>query len=134
MLRMAETDPVQDVLMQLDYRYEPELAKTLECVLRIAARSTRVNEDSRYFVANHLFAFPKSMLMPLLNRMIELGRIKALDVEAFADLLIYFGFSCAVLKHTELEIPPERWRCILGLAFSLLDVTPSEEPQSAVGD
>ena len=120
LLRMAETEPVMDVLMQMDFRYPPELVDTLDHILVIGTHRASLDEDSRRFIREQFFDFPKSLLIPLLTRLIELGRIEPFDIDSLFNLLAYFAFSAAAFKLSEVAIDAEQWRRGLAIAFSVL--------------
>jgi AcrR family transcriptional regulator len=120
LLRLAETEPVQSVLMKLDYRFPVEHEATLNRILIIASHGVCTEEDSACFLQEHFFNFYKSQLVPLLNKLIELGRIEPIHVDGFVCLATYYAFSTAVLNQSRLKVSLEQWRSGLGMVFSLL--------------
>jgi AcrR family transcriptional regulator len=120
LLQQVEVEPAHDVLMKLDYRFPAEFAETLERIFIVASLGVYVDEDSAIFIQEHFFDFFKSFLIPLLNRMIELGKIEPINIDGFACLATYFAFSSAVLNQSRLKISLDQWRCGLSMVFSLL--------------
>jgi AcrR family transcriptional regulator len=120
LLQLAENEPVQTVLMQLDYRFPAELEETMSRIFIIASHGVCIDKDSASFLQEHFFHFLQSFSKPLIKRLIELGRIEAIDVDAFVNLASYYAFSAAMLNQSRMKVSLEQWRSGLGMLFSLL--------------
>jgi len=120
LLSQVETDPVQDVLMRLNYHFPPALMDTLDRILHIATDRVRMDKDSENFVYDHFFAFSKSVFIPVLNRMIELARISSVDVDALANLVSYFSYGSASLGSSRMKNDEASLKRSFALIFSLL--------------
>ena len=119
LLRLAETEPVRDLLMRMDFRYPPGVMETIRRILIIATHNCR-DEDSKNFIRENVFDYLKATYIPLLNRLIELGRIAPIDAECFTNLLIYFALCSAALYRSDLSISEDQWHRTLDLVFTLL--------------
>lgn len=124
LLRMAETKPLKKILMKLNYRYTPELLDVMERILIIASQRIRTDPDSENFIRKVLFESTVMLMLPLLNRLIELGKIEPVDTEVFNYLLMYYTYSSAVLNLSAMKITYKQWRRGLNMIFSLLKPIP----------
>ena len=120
LLYLVDIEPVQNVLMKLDYRFPPDLQDMLNRILIIASHGICIDEDSESFIHEHLFKFSKSLLLPLVNRMIELKRIEPIDAEAFSYLVTSYAFSAVILSQSRMKIRKEQCHSGLAMIFSLL--------------
>ena len=132
LLRLAETDPPHEVLMKVEFHFDEEVRRFLDQILVTAARQICADPESERFIRGNIFAPTKNMLRPLLQRMVELGRVKPFDIETFLGILIYYSFSAAALNHSAFGNSPERYRSDLAFLFSLIaptesTVNPAEE-------
>ena len=120
LLRMVETESIQVILAKMDYHYTPEIEEKMDRIFLIASNRIHSNVESQRFIQKHLFGHLNEFVSPLLNRMIELGRIEPISVDAFLVLLSYYSFGAAILNSSPIKIGLEKWQHSLGLLFSLL--------------
>jgi hypothetical protein len=59
-------------------------------------------------------------LVPVLNRLVELGRVEPFDVTNFVNIVVYYSISAAFLNHSPMKISLDEWQKGLGMIFSLL--------------
>jgi AcrR family transcriptional regulator len=123
LLTRAETEPPLDVLMACDFHYTVEVERKMDKIFLIAAYRVSSDQVSAQFVHDIIFASPQETVRPLLGRMIELGKIEPMDIDAFVNLLIYLTFGAAVLNSTPLRIELADWLDSFGLLFSMIHPT-----------
>jgi len=128
LLFLAETEPAKVVLSKLTYHYPPEILDTMDCILIIAGQEISSDEAGDQFLHEQLFEASLNLLVPVLERLIELGKIEPIDVNDFSLLLTYFDMSAALLNHTSMKCDSEQWQRCLELIFSLIKY-PSDEEQ-----
>ena len=131
LLRLAETGSLQDVLEKFAYRFPPEHTEALNHILTIAAHRAGLGNGDDHFIREHFFSFFQSLWVPLLKRLIDLGKIEPIDVDTFVWLLTNFAFAAASLDNSSFKTGPEQWNNCLGMAFSLLKPIPSMKPETS---
>jgi len=123
LLRLAETEPPHEVLMRLDYHVDPSVQDIMYRILGIATREFRIDSRSEQFMREHVLEKPTKSITLLLNRMMELGRIEPIDVDAIASLLATYSIGAVLLNNTALEIGLDAWRRGLQISFSFIKPT-----------
>ena len=123
MLRLAETEPVPDLLTRLNFQYPPGLQETLVLILGIATHRASIDGDSSRFIEECYFAFYRLLWIPVLSRLIELRRIEPIDVDTFMRLMGLLGFTAVSLNTSALNVDRDQWNQCLAMAFSLLKPT-----------
>jgi hypothetical protein len=59
------------------------------------------------------------VIKAVLGRLTELGKIEPVNIEDFADILLYFRFSAASLTMTPLHLGVAKWKEGLEYLYSL---------------
>ena len=126
LLLLAETEPAKVVLSKLTYDYPSEIINTMDCILLIASQEISSDEACEQFIHEHLFESTLNLLVPVLERLIELEKVRPIDVNDFSLILIYSDMGAALLNHASRKSDPEKWRRCLDLVFSLIE-HPSNE-------
>jgi AcrR family transcriptional regulator len=120
LLRMAETEPVAKIMAKLDYHYPPSTQEWMDRILIIGIQGIYIDEDSNRFVRKNMFDYPMELLVPLLNRLVELDKIDPVDVTGFVHIMVYYSFSTAFLNLSTMKISLDHWQKGMGMIFSLL--------------
>jgi AcrR family transcriptional regulator len=120
LLYMAETEPLTKIIEKLNYHHPPSMQEWMSRILIIGIQGIYVDEDSNYFIKKNIFDAPLELFVPLLNRLIELGKIEPIDVEGFVRIVIYFALSNAFLNLSTLKINFDQWQNSMNMIFSLL--------------
>jgi AcrR family transcriptional regulator len=123
LVRLAETAPLDEVFASFDYRYHEEVQDAMDRILLIATQRFSFDKDSEDFVNKHFFESTNYSIIPVLNKLIELGRIEPIDVEAFALLTTFNTYSAAVFNRSSMKISLETWHTSLKMLFSLIQPT-----------
>jgi len=124
LLRLAETLPPQEALMKAEFHFDESVRGFLDQILVTAAREICADPESEQFIRENIFAPSINILRPLLERMMELGRIKPCNIEAFLSVFTYYGYSAAALSNSPFGKNPESYISDLSLLFSIITPEP----------
>ncbi|MCL2068064.1 MAG: TetR/AcrR family transcriptional regulator [Treponema sp.] len=124
LLQLAETTPLQTVFLKLILHFPPDIQKTMDRIFFIASQRINVDTESENFIRKYFFESRVSLLIPLLKKMIESGKIESVNIDDFICLFAYYSFSAAVLNNSNLRMDPDQWRCGFNMIFSLLKIMP----------
>ena len=97
---LAEVYPPVELFMMLDYQFPEEHANAMVRILTIAASLMATDADSWRFIQENALTSYQTLTAPVARKLIELGRIEPLDVEAFARLVGYYCFGAVCLVST----------------------------------
>jgi AcrR family transcriptional regulator len=120
LLYLAESIPPKELLMKLDFRFDPAVQEVMDHILKTAIREMRADTFSEEFVRNHILERLAPPMFQVLNRLIELGRIEPINVSAMVRLLTNFSLSAALFNYTSVQMSLEDWQDVLQLVFSLI--------------
>jgi AcrR family transcriptional regulator len=121
--KLAETAPPFEVLTKTNFFFEPEDQEIMDRVVTIAAVESRTDKRSEEFLKECIFSLPINFTAKLLERMLELGRIEPLDIDAFVVLLANFCFSAAIRNFTVDPITMEDWMKGTSLLYQMVKPT-----------
>ena len=110
LLEQCETVPPLELLQKVEYHFDPETEAVMNCVLAIAAQYMSTDMISRDFIQRNVLSAPHEHLKPLLYKMIELGKIEPLDVEAFCSVVRDYCFASVAYIATPMRLGHDRWR------------------------
>jgi len=120
LLILLETAPIKDVFRSITYYYKPEVQDKMDRIIVIASQRICLDKESGDFLREHFFEPLTGVWTAVLNRGIEMGKIRAIDVDVFVKLINYYAFSAAELNRTEMKITFEQWTGGLEMLYSLL--------------
>ena len=120
LLPLLETEPIEEVFVKTNYYYRPEIQDKMDRIILIAGQRISMDKESEKFIREHFFEPKIEVWAALLYRGIELGKIKAIDVDSFIKLKTYFAFSAAELNGTSMKITMEQWESGEKMLYSLL--------------
>jgi AcrR family transcriptional regulator len=120
LLHLAETAPIQEIMFKMEFYHPPELREKLDRIFITACQRFCLDKYSEFFVQKQLFEPLIELYTPLLNRLIELGKIEPIDVDSFTRLLTHFAFSTSFFERTGMKVTIGQWRSALYMLFSLL--------------
>ena len=127
LLRRAETDPPHDVLMQSEARCNEEAREILDQIIVIATHNIGISPESERFIRENIFDPITNILKPLLKRMVELGRIRPFDIDAFLSIFYYYRYSVTALDNSLFKQNIAELQSTTSYLFSL--ITPSTNDQ-----
>ncbi|GHV28164.1 hypothetical protein FACS18948_6750 [Clostridia bacterium] len=116
-MRMCETASVAEIMAVLDFHYKEDQQEMIDRTILTATRMLISDPLSVAFVKKCIFDNIRDLLVAPMNRMIELGRIEPIDVDAFVILVSHFSFSAAMLNFSPLRLNLSEWHA--GLSFIL---------------
>jgi len=120
LLKLAETAPPHEVLMKCDFQYDEEVRELLDQILVTAAREIGVDPDSEAFIKDNIFDSVTSLFRPLIERMVELKKIKPLNIDDFINVLTYYRFGAAALSKSSFGNIHSKYLADLYYIFSLI--------------
>ena len=123
LLRLAETEPPHEVLMKSEFHFQDDVRGFFDQILITAARKIYTDSESEHFVRETIFEPVENILRPLLQRMMELGKIKPFDLDPFIRLLTYYCFSAATLNNSPLKQSVAEYQAGMALIFSVIAPT-----------
>ena len=124
LLQLAEIAAPHEVLMKTEFHYDEDIRETLDQILIIAAREIGTDFESETFIQENIFEPITKILKPLLQRMLELKKIKPFDIDALISILSYYCYSAAALNNSSFGNSPEKYQADLSYLFGL--ITPTE--------
>ena len=126
LLALAEKEPPFELLMKLEYHYDAETQILMNRIIAIASREVSHSPRSVEFIAKNLLNKASDRFSKILERLISLGKIEPLDINAFSCLLKYYSYSAAALDNSPLKIGIESWQAGVGLIYSMIKPVNSE--------
>ena len=124
LLEKAATSPVADIISRLEYQYPPAIEETMGRILLIACQRLAIDRRSEQFIFDRFFSVTDGLYRPVLSRLVELGRIQPLDIDAFIRLVTFHSYSMAVLSYSQLCDDPQGCRDSQRLMHSLIQTVP----------
>jgi AcrR family transcriptional regulator len=119
LLPLCETESPRDVLAKTDFRFPPDIDhKPMDCILTIAVREIHTHELSAQLVRNRLLNM--GVMRPLLEHMIETGKIEYLDINVFERVWTNYVLSAALLNSTPFQLTLQEWKDGMGLLLTLV--------------
>jgi len=131
LLRLAETEPPHDVLLKSIFSYSDKNVEMLDQILITAARGLGIDPKSERFIRENIFESVENVLKPLLERLIELRRVKPLDVDSFIRALNFYCFSVAAFNKSTFRIDFAEFQKEMALLFSLVEPCHSERSEES---
>ena len=123
LLQLAETEPPDVVLKNMLFDWKPELQEIMNRIYVIATREAMVNPESLDLINTLVMERVKPRPRLLLGRLLELGKIEPIDIEAFVNILSHVSHSATSLNLTPLRIEGEIWLRCWNMLTSLIKPT-----------
>ena len=120
LVKLVETMHPLEVLGKVDFRYSKEIQENMDRIAIIGFMEWRTDSRSQEFIKKGLLDLTDDLMRPLFERMVELGKIEPLDIEAFINLVSNLTFSAALRHYSAYPLLTEKWVPTLRLAFSLI--------------
>ena len=125
LLQRAKTDEPLGLLASATYNFDEDKQEMLNQIQITAARRLGNDPDSEIFIRENMFDTIRNIIKPLLERLVELCKIKPLDINKFIDVFSYYNFSAGVLTKTSFGHDLTEYQETLAWLFSLF--IPAEE-------
>ena len=120
LLRLVEIAPPHEVLMKSEYHYDEEIREFLDQILVTATRGFLTDLESERFLQESIFGDIMCILKPLLERMVELGKIKPFKISVFLRVLCHYCYSAAALNSSPFKQSVAEFQEGMSLLFSLI--------------
>jgi len=121
LVKQVEMLPPFEVLQKVDFRYSNEIQENMDRIAIIGFMEWKTDKRSEEFVKKGLLDLTNDCIRPLLERMVELNKIKPIDIEAFINLVSNLTFSSALRHYSPHPFKADKWVPTLRLAFSLIE-------------
>ncbi|MDR3119925.1 MAG: TetR/AcrR family transcriptional regulator [Clostridiales bacterium] len=109
LLTLAETAHPHEILQKGLYYFDPADQELVDRTVLIAWDESRSDERSAEFIRKNILDVPANFERALLERMLALGRIEPLDIDAFLVVLTNFCLSAALRNYGKLPVSLEDW-------------------------
>jgi len=120
LLKLAETEAPHDVLMKTEFHYDEKIRGLLSQILVTATLTSCFDEGSKKFIQESVFAPINTILKPLLERLVELKKIKPLDIDAFIKLIFCYCFGAVALSNSPLSLSVDEYQAIFSYIYSFI--------------
>jgi len=120
LLRLVEIAPPHEVFERSQYCCNEENREFLNNILFVAVKELSSDPESERFIKEYVFDDITYILKPLLQRMIDLGKVKPFDVEAFINLVFFYCFSAIALNNSSLRKTTPDYYSGLSYIYSLI--------------
>jgi AcrR family transcriptional regulator len=120
LIKQAESLHPFDVLEKIYFRYADDIKENMDRISIIGFMEWRTDKKSEEFVKKCLLDLIDDLVRPLLERMLELGKIETLDIDAFVCLVSNFLFSYVLRNYSAHPVSTDQWVSALKLALSLI--------------
>jgi hypothetical protein len=127
LLLLADIAPPEVVLSKMIYHYPPDVLEKMDRILIIAGQELCPGSPSEQFLHEHLFGTTLKTLVPVLERLVELKKIKPINVTDISQLLAYFNMGVALFNRTSIKIGLEQWQSCQETLFLLIKY-PDDKP------
>jgi AcrR family transcriptional regulator len=107
-LESEDEDP-RSVLMKSTYYFNPDIQEFMDQTVVIAANESRNDKRSAEFIKRVLLDTTGDITRQLLNRLLEMGRIEPLDIDALVVVFTNYCFSAALRNNSAYPIGIEEW-------------------------
>jgi len=96
LLTLARTTHPHELLKRAQFFFDPADQELMDRIILIASVESRTDERSAAFIDRNLIGNTGMITRTLLKRMLELGRIEPLDVDAFVTIVTNLCYSTAI--------------------------------------
>ena len=123
LLKLVDTESPHEVLTKAIFSFDEDKQELLDQIRITAVRRLGADPESEHFISTYVFGTIRNLLKPLLECMLEKGKIVPLDVETFINVFSYYNFSAGVLVKTVMRHDFEEYTATMGWLFSLIKET-----------
>ena len=109
LLSLARTTHPHELLRRAQYYFDPADQELMDRVILIASVESRSDDRSSAFIERNLLERTSLITRSLLKRMLELGRIEPIDVDAFVTIVTNLGYSIAIRNFSKYPVSYYEW-------------------------
>lgn len=121
LLALVDSLPPREVLRRTHFRYPEAMQSIMAKAILVSAKGMRCDARANACLKWMLIDSPTHYATALLNRMLEKGRIRPLDVEAFTELYTNNFYGAAMRMYSSHPVPGEMWDRAFVLLFDVLE-------------
>lgn len=127
LLLLAEMAHPHEVLHKTTFTFPQEIMRTMLTTMLVTSSMCRVDERADRVTFRNLVEMSFEFDVPLLEKMVALGRVEPIDIKGFALLHSSFSYSSAIRFYSGNMMSTEEWFQGLELLFQLVKVVPGIE-------
>ena len=120
LLKLAESESPHEVLLKSEFHFDEDIREVLDQVIVTATRMLYADPESETFIRENIFDPTAYIVKPLLETLVELGRIPPFDINIFVQILSYFCFSAAALNKSSFGLTVEEYQEAMSFLFSMV--------------
>jgi AcrR family transcriptional regulator len=120
LIKQVESQHPFDLFKKLDIRYNKDIQENMDRIAIIGFMEWKTDKKSEEFVKKALLDLTNDFIRPLLERMIKLRKIEALDIDTFVCLISNLTFSFTLRNFSTYPVLNDLRLPALHLAFSLI--------------
>jgi AcrR family transcriptional regulator len=120
LIKQVESLHPFEVLEKIYFRYADDIKENMDRISIIGFMEWRTDKKSEEFIKKCLLDLVDDLVRPLLERMLELGKIEALDIDAFVCLVSNITFGYVLRNYSAYPVSTGRWVSALQLVLSLV--------------
>ncbi|MDL2235975.1 TetR/AcrR family transcriptional regulator [Christensenellaceae bacterium OttesenSCG-928-L17] len=120
LLLLCETEHPHEIMRKTIFVYPEEINSLINYSMLVTASMMRSDIRANEIINRNLIRMSFEYDIPILEKLLALGRIEPLDIEAFALLHSNYQFSSAVRFYSNFGIHTDDWLNGLQLLFSLI--------------
>ena len=109
LLSLARTTHPHELLKRAQFFFDPADQELMDRIILIASVESRTDERSAAFIDRNLIGNTGMITKTLLKRMLELGRIEPLDVDAFVTIVTNLSYSTAIRNFSKNPVGFYEW-------------------------
>ena len=109
LLSLAKTTHPHELLKRAQFFFDPADQELMDRIILIASVESRTDERSAAFIERNLIGNTGMITKTLLKRMLELGRIEPLDVDAFVTIVTNLSYSTAIRNFSKSPVGFYEW-------------------------
>jgi len=128
LLELTEIETPYDIFSRFIFHFDPVLIDTMDRIVRIAIRRIGIDARSEALIRDHVAS--TKIVVPVLERLVELGKIEPIDVGCFATTLIMVNVYSAFVNGSNLQLSLEQWRKSYEMVFSVIKIRPNKDWKS----
>lgn len=121
LLLLAETEAPRAVMERTHFEYPEPLQSLMSKMILICSKLMRSDATADEMLRFMLIDTPRRYMQALLAKMIDSGRIRPLDTEAFTELYIDILYGASLRMYSSHPVKNEVWYAAFSMLFDVLE-------------
>jgi len=109
LLSLARTTHPHELLKRAQYFFDPADQELMDRIVLIASIESRTDEKSAAFIERNLLGKTSAITRSLLKRMLQLGRIEPMDIDAYVTIVTNLHYSTAIRNFSNNPVSLDEW-------------------------